>query len=538
MRKMLEQVIHLEREEKNSTGRILRMWKNIRLRLLAQGIAVGVSSGLVVVFYRLALERAEDLRRFILVAAAGNLAVMALWFAALVAAGLFTGHLIRREPLISGSGIPQVEVVLARKIDMDWVSVLTRKFIGGAVAIGAGLSLGREGPSIQLGAAAGQGLGRIFRRTRTEEKYLITSGASAGLAAAFNAPLAGVMFALEEVHRHFSPLVLLSAMSAALTADLVSARFFGLSPVFHVGEVTALPLEYYGYIIILGIIVAIFGVIFNRSILLSQDAYGRMGLIPKTLRILLPFIIAGILAFLYPSALGGGHGIFDSLMEGNMTVNAILLALAIKYLFTMVCYGSGAPGGIFFPLLVLGALTGGAYGNLLADFMGVDPAFIKNFVILAMAGYFTAIVRSPITGSILITEMTGSFTHLLSLSVISLTAYVVADLMKSEPIYESLLERLLKKGGVTFTGNRKNKVMIEIPVFMDSKLDGMLIKDMGLKSNCLIVNVGRGGHDILPTGYTMLHSGDCITLLVEETSASEVKERLKSLGGSSGEHVI
>lgn len=530
--------MHLERRGKNSPGEILGMWKNIRLRLLLQGIAVGVSSGLIVVLYRVALEEAEHARKLVLGAASGNLTVTALWFAALIAMGLFTGYLLKREPLISGSGIPQVEAVLARKIDMDWVSVLTRKFIGGAVAIGAGLSLGREGPSIQLGAAAGQGLGRILKRTRTEEKYLITSGASAGLAAAFNAPLAGVMFALEEVHRHFSPLVLLSAMSAALTADLVSARFFGLSPVFHVGEVTALPLEYYGYIIILGIIVAIFGVIFNRSILLSQDAYGKMGVIPKNLRILVPFIIAGILAFLYPSALGGGHGIFDSLMEGNMTVNAILLALAIKYLFTMVCYGSGAPGGIFFPLLVLGALTGGAYGNLLADFMGVDPIFIKNFVILAMAGYFTAIVRAPITGSILITEMTGSFTHLLSLSVISLTAYVVADLMKSEPIYESLLERLLKKGVVAFTGDKKNKVMIEIPVFMDSKLDGMCIKDMDLKSNCLIVNVGRGGHDILPRGDTMLHSGDCITLLVEETSASEVKERLKALGGSSGEHEI
>lgn len=528
----------MENGTKDSPVGILGMWKNIRIRLLWQGIAVGVCSGMVVVLYRLALEKAEYARKLVLGAASGSFTVTALWFSALIAAGLFTGYLLKREPLISGSGIPQVEAVLARKIEMDWLSVLTRKFIGGALAIGAGLSLGREGPSIQLGAAAGQGLGRILKRSRTEEKYMITSGASAGLAAAFNAPLAGVMFSLEEVHRHFSPLVLLSAMSAALTADLVSARFFGLSPVFHVGEITALPLEYYGYIVILGIIVAIFGVVFNKSILMSQDVYGKMDHIPKRLRILVPFIIAGILAFIYPAALGGGHGIFDSLMEGNMTVNAILLALAIKYLFTMICYGSGAPGGIFFPLLVLGALTGGVFGNLLSDFMGVDPVFIKNFVILAMAGYFTAIVRAPITGSILITEMTGSFTHLLSLSVISLPAYVVADLLKSEPIYESLLERLLKKGGITFTGNKKNKVMIEIPVFMDSKLDGMLVRDMGLKPNCLIVNVGRGGHDILPCGDTMLHSGDCITLLVDETSASGVKEMLKALGGSSGENKL
>lgn len=508
------------------------MWKDIRIRLLAQGIAVGAASGLIVVLYRLALEKAEELRLIAVGAASGHAAFTALWFGALVLAGLFVGHLVRREPLINGSGIPQVEAVLARKIEMDWLSVVTRKFIGGVVSIGAGLSLGREGPSIQLGASAGQGLGRMFKRTRTEEKYLITSGASAGLAAAFNAPLAGVMFSLEEIHRHFSPLVLLAAMSAALTADFVSARFFGLAPVFHVGEVSALPLEYYGYIILLGIIVAGFGVLFNKSILFAQDTYKKLGHIPKDYRIVIPFILAGVLAFAYPAALGGGHGIFDSLMEGNMTLNVMIIALAIKYVFTMVCYGSGAPGGIFFPLLILGALTGGVYGRMLVGAFGIDPVFIKNFVILAMAAYFTAIVRAPITGSILITEMTGSFTHLLSLSVISLTAYVVADLMKSEPIYESLLERLLAKGSNTFKGEKKNKVMLEISVFMDSELDGCMVKEIGLGDNCLIVGVQGGGHDIIPGGDTILRSGDCITLLVEETAASEVKSMLKSLAGN------
>ncbi|MDG9688473.1 chloride channel protein, partial [Streptomyces sp. DH18] len=133
--------------------------------------------------------------------------------------------MVKNEPMISGSGIPQVEGVLLRELDMTWWKVILGKFFGGVLSIGSGLSLGREGPSVQLGAAIGQGFSKVFRRIKIEEKYLITSGASAGLAAAFNAPLAGAMFALEEVHKNFSPLILLSALSSALSADFIASSF-------------------------------------------------------------------------------------------------------------------------------------------------------------------------------------------------------------------------------------------------------------------------------------------------------------------------
>lgn len=517
---------------KNDTYSTLSHFHSFRLKLMIEGIFVGILSGLLIVLYRLTLEKTEELRQHIILNLNGNIKLIAIWFIFLIIAAYIVGTLVKSEPMISGSGIPQVEGILMRKISMNWLPVVIKKFIGGVISIGAGLSLGREGPSIQLGAAVGQGVSRVFKRIKIEEKYLITSGASAGLAAAFNAPLAGVMFALEEVHKHFSPLILLSAMSASLTADFISKNFFGLKPVFNFENITPIPLKSYGYIILLGIIVGIFGVIYNYTLLKTQTIYRNQKWLPVKFRPMIPFLIAGILALTLPEVLGGGHPIIESLIHGSFSMKMLLIVFLGKFIFSMISYGSGAPGGIFFPLLVLGALTGAIYGNVLVNFFGFNPEFINNFIILAMAGYFTAIVRAPITGSILITEMTGSFSHLLSLSVISIVAYLVADLLKSEPIYESLLDRLLKNNGKEeFTEDSKGKLILEVPVCLDCEMDGKEVKDLDLPSDCLLVGVKRGEKELIPNGSTTIHSGDYLLVLVNENKAALTNEELLEMSG-------
>jgi H+/Cl- antiporter ClcA len=524
----------MNKTDKNDTYNTLSHWQNFRIKIMLEGIIVGVFSGFLVVFYRIVLEKAEALRSIIFNSNIDKYKLIPLWFIVLIAAAYIVGILIKGEPLISGSGIPQVEAVLQRKISMNWLSVIINKFIGGAIAMGAGLSLGREGPSIQLGAAVGQGVGRVFKRLKVEEKYLITSGASAGLAAAFNAPLAGVMFSLEEVHKHFSPLVLLSAMSASLTADFISKHFFGLKPVFNFQHISPLPLNKYGFIILLGIIVGVFGAFYNKILLKTQDLYAKQKWLSVQYRPMIPFILAGVLALFIPQVLGSGHSIIDSMVEGNFTIKVLIIVLILKFAYSMISFGSGAPGGIFFPLLVLGALTGSIYGNALVGLFNFSTEFINNFVILAMAGYFTAIVRAPITGSILITEMTGSFSHFLSVSVVCLAAYATADLLKSEPIYESLLDRLLKNNNKNeFLGESKNKVILEIPVFVDSEMDGKMIRDIKLPKDCLFVGIRRGNKEIIPKGNTEVYSGDQLLVLVNEDKAPLIGEKLLELGKKS-----
>lgn len=516
---------------KSNTYNTLYHMNNLKLKLLLQGIAVGTFSGFLVVFYRIVLDRAEDLRNFILNSNIEKYKLVPMWFLAMIVLSIIVGQLIKNEPLISGSGIPQVEGVLLKKLKFNWLPLIIKKFIGGVICIGAGLSLGREGPSIQLGAAIGQGFRSVFKRAQVKEKYLITSGASAGLAAAFNAPLAGIMFSLEEVHKQFSPLILLPVMSASITADFISKHFFGLKPVFNFNDILSIELNNYIYIMLLGVIVGVCGAIYNYSLLKTQDIYNKLSFIPVEFRPMIPFLIAGVLAFVLPEVLGGGHFIIESLIRGNFTIKMLLIIIVIKFVFSMISYGSGAPGGIFLPLLVLGALTGAIYGNLLVNYFGFNPDQVNNFVILAMAGYFSAIVRAPITGSILITEMTGSFSHLLSISIVSLVAYTIASLLKSKPIYESLLERLLRKNGKNeFIEDCKNKSILEIPVCLDSELDGKFIKDLKLHPNCLIVAVRRGEKEIIPRGNTKIYSGDYLYIIANENQASMIKEELLIMG--------
>ncbi|OPJ64427.1 ClC family H(+)/Cl(-) exchange transporter [Clostridium oryzae] len=508
-------------------------WSSLKLKLVIEGIAVGLITGLIVVLYRFLLEKSVIFIDNIYIALKSQYWLIPLWVFVLVLIGYGVGRLVKNEPMISGSGIPQVEGVLTRKLEMVWWKVILGKFFGGVLTIGSGLSLGREGPSVQLGAAVGQGFGKIFRRIKLEEKFLITSGASAGLSAAFNAPLAGAMFSLEEVHKNFSPLVLLSSLSAALTANFVSSEFLGLKPVFDFKNVSVLPLQYYLYIIVLGIIIGGLGVLFNKALLGTQTIYAKQKWLNQQFRIIVPLLCSVALGFTLPQVLGGGHELIGSLIKANFTIKFLIILLVIKFLFTMVSYGSGAPGGIFLPLLAIGALIGNIYGNVLIDIFHFDNSYLSNFIILAMAGYFTAVVRAPITGSILITEMTGSLSHLMSLALVSIVAYIVADLLGEGPIYESLLNRFLNRNtGDKFQGSRHNKVLLEIAVCMGSIIDEKRIKEITWPQNCLLVAVKRGKTEIIPEGNTLLTTGDYLIVLTNEDESEKITNELLGMSKS------
>ncbi len=423
------------------------MWKRARripVMLITEGLCVGLIGGFIVLLYRVALTFAGNWLIKILSYIKGNPFRCAVWFLILMALAWIVGRLVKWEPMISGSGIPQVEGEVSGRLSQNWKRVLPAKFAGGFLCMLGGLSLGREGPSIQLGAMAGQGISRALGRGKREEKFLMTCGASAGLSAAFHAPLAGMMFAVEEIHKTFSIPILLPVMTASVTADYIASHILGLDPVFHFQITEYLPQNYYWLLILLGILVGVSGVFYNWGMLKAQELYRKIPFLKETGRLLIAFLTAGVLGLVMPSVLGSGSGLIVSLTKGEMVLGIVVLTLVVKFLFSAVSFGSGAPGGIFFPLLILGALLGAVFAMTGAEFFGLDPVYINNFVLLGMTGFFTAIVRAPLTGIILLFEMSGSISQMLSLSIVSVTAYIVATLMRSEPIYDSLLKRILK----------------------------------------------------------------------------------------------
>ena len=487
-------------------------------RLIGLGLIVGIVAGVVASLYRFAIAYSQEFSQSVYAWAKNPWQILCV-FLGLALLGLIVGWLIKGEPLIKGSGIPQAEGTILGFFQMRWLKILIKKFIGGVLGILGGLSLGREGPSILLGAMTGQGISRLLNRGKTEEKYIMTCGASAGLAAAFHAPLAGMMFALEEIHKGFSVTLLVSVMTASVTADYISSYIIGLDPVFQFRLEHVLPQNYYWLLVVLGIVLGVFGALYNKGMLKAQELYKKWKWLNETKRLVIAFMAAGVMAVLMPSVLGRG---------GDLVV---IVTFAVKFLFSAVSFGSGAPGGIFFPLLILGALLGGAFSMVCVEFLGLDPVYINNFVLLAMAGYFTAIVRAPITGIILLFEMSGSVSQMLSLAIVSVAAYITATLLRSEPIYDSLLAGILegkeKNNGQTAPG--RQKVLNEFVIMSGSVLEGRTVMEIHWPGNCLLVALERGGKERIPKGKTRLEAGDRLTVMTDERDAGYVHDKLENL---------
>lgn len=423
--------------------------KRFSLRLLLEGLAVGLGAGISISIFRYLLAGSEILRPVIYhnlrdALADGQWQWLALYILSFIIIAYLLKLIVAREPMCTGSGIPQIKGILQGDMSMRWFSVLWSKIIGGVLAIGAGMSLGREGPSVQIGACVGQGLSQTSRRTRFESRILMTAGAGAGLAAAFNAPLAGVIFGLEEMQKTISPALLLTGITASITAATVTEVVFGMSPVFSMGYLLPLPLNLFDVLVVAGIVIGLLGRLFNIALAYSLNTYSRLGLSGMK-KPLVPLALAGILGFVLPEILGGGNLLVDSLVVTDYTIGFLCLLFVGKFFFTMICFGSGVPGGIFLPMLVLGAAGGAVLAKLLV-LAGLLPAmYYADIIVFGMAAYFSAVVKSPVTGSILILEMTGSFQHMLALLVVSLTAYVISDLTGGRPVYDELLDRALGK---------------------------------------------------------------------------------------------
>ena len=412
------------------------------LIVVGESIIVGLLSGVVVTAFRLVLGQAEEFRGTVYASLRhASPGTRAAWTALVVLVGLLLGWMGKKRPMIRGSGIPQLKGVLIGRLRMDWLVELPLKLVGGVLAIGFGLSLGREGPSVQIGSYVGRAALGLPRRTAHDRKYLLASGAAAGLAAAFSAPLAGVLFALEELHKCFSPVLLACAMGAAVAGDLVASRFFGLGPVFDFAYIDPLQVSRFPWIVVLGILCALTGALFKRALYASQDLY-RFFRIPEVCRPVVPLLASVPLGLLFFPVTGGGHELIVSLADGSAPLRLLALLLAAKFLFTALCYGSGAPGGIFLPLLACGALLGAGFGKALATFGLAGGNEVLNFSILGMAAFFTGVVQAPLTGAVLILEMSGNFNHLGGLVLACMAAFATVEALGSRPVYDTLLTRL------------------------------------------------------------------------------------------------
>ena len=356
-------------------------------------------------------------------------------------------------PETAGSGVPEVEGALEGVRVVRWRRVLPVKFVGGVLGLSSGLVAGREGPTIHIGASIRAALAEWLRLDRMELHTLLAAGAAAGLAAAFNAPLAAVLFVIEETRKQFRytfrsyVAVIVASAGSAFGMELVG----GTAPPLRI-DTDALPLVLLPTFMLLGVLLGVLGLAFNKVLVMGLDWRARTFARVPWLYAVIVGAAVGVLAFLTPMAVGGGEALIPDLPLANLPLHTLLLIAVVRFVGTMASYPVGVPAGIFSPMLTLATTVGLIFGLLIEAALvhsplAVPPLIGAAFAVAAMGGLFSSTIRAPLVGVVLAVELTGAFELILPLLVTCVTAHVVAEALGGRPIYEVLLERSMRLAG-------------------------------------------------------------------------------------------
>jgi CIC family chloride channel protein len=369
---------------------------------------------------------------------------------------LVTGFLLARYfPNARGSGIPQTKYALF--INNGYISLRTviGKFVCCAASLASGIALGREGPSVQIGAGIASVLGRRFGLPTERVKALLPVGCSAALAAAFNTPIAAVLFSLEEIVGDMHAPVLGSVVIASATSWMVLHLMLGDQPLFHVPAYQLVHPAEFGIYAILGVVGGLGSVCFVKLLLAIRARFLRF---PKSTAWLQPTaggLLVGLIAWFAPEVLGVGYDYVDSVLGGNFLLKSVVLLAILKTIATPVCYGSGNAGGIFGPSLFIGAMIGGSVGSVAHSLFPHITANPGAYALVGMGAAFAGIVRTPLTSVIMIFEMTRDYSIIVPLMISNLISFVISYELQREPIYEALA---LQEGVFLPTGESREEL--------------------------------------------------------------------------------
>ncbi len=421
-----------------------------QMRFMLLAIATGIFTGTIGSFFHLAIDKVIQWPNYLghyvssgwpLVVAAALITMCLTVFAVFIVQ--------RYAPEAGGSGVQEIEGAMSDLRTVRWKRVLPVKFFTGISSISSGLVLGREGPTIHIGASISAALTSFFKVGSIERRGLLGAGAAAGLSCAFNAPLASIFFVVEETHDEFPYTfsTYMGVIAAVFFATVMTQIIGGQAPDFSMAvakpELMLLPL-----FVIMGCMLGFIGVSLNACIMWATGFSAKM---QKKIPYLYPAVIGlvvGALFILMPFSVTGGENLIIWMGHHKASL-LLLLALAVLRYFTMVgSYSAGTPGGIFAPMLSLAICIGLVFGTLI-DIIAPDAGTVPlAFGIAAMGGLFAASVRSPIVGVALTLELTGSYTMMMPLIATCLTANLTAQWIGGKPIYTELLDRILKQGKV------------------------------------------------------------------------------------------
>lgn len=535
---------------KETTPRILaaHVSKRIQVDVVGEGIVIGIIAGTLISAYRVALHSSEEFILHLSHVLNTNPFLIPFWLLIAAAIGWFVWTLMNIEPDTKGSGIPQIVSETQGYMSACWWKVIPLKFCEGVGCALAGLSMGREGPSVQLGGMCGSMVAHITHRHTSHKRLLVTCGAAAGMSAAFHAPLTGCLFALEEIHNSFNSTLLVAAMISSICADFVSSTLLGVAPALRFEIVRDLHHNFYWFLIPLAAVCGIVGAFHNTWMFYLKDhvfakLYNRFPRLP----FILVFVGSCLAIYFLPIVCCGGDGIFSYIDNKFHTLSAsyLLFLFVVKFFFTSICFSSSAPGGTLFPLCALGALLGALCAVCGASLFNIPDIYLTNFVVCGIAGMFASVIRAPVCAAVLAFELTGTLNELLVVSIVSIVAYLVSNILEKDGFFEHLThtliqsiraERAVMRQNAHAQERRDYKTLLRghmivetLSIDSESVLVGKRIRDVSWPEGLRVMMIKRAGENILPDGSCELMAHDellCAWLKVRENEIRDAMHKL------------
>lgn len=531
-----------------------RLFLDNAMNMFCMSVLTGLFAGVIVTFYNILMSIGEGTSEQLYALLSVNPAFIPLLFAGLAAGAVLIGTLVRFVPMIRGSGIPQIEGAARGVIRFKWYVTMCSMFAASLACVFMGYPAGAEGPSLEIGGCCGSATGTLLKRNQMVKRLQIASGASAGLAVAFNAPITGIVFAMEEAFRSFSPQVFLcaaiSVVTAVLTRNAIRIPVLGAESVgfAFTGFEFNFAFDDGGFIFCLwaalaALITALFGVGFYHLVFLTKKLFRKVTFFKKTGKYIIPFVIAGAFGLITVYSLGGGHLFIDHLATGGTgeikiesvfgasLLVSLLIIVAIRFITAVLSMGCGVPCGVFIPMLAIGAGIG-AVLSVLFQSGGMGSEYGDYLVIICMAAFFTCIVKAPITGIVMVFELTGQFKNFLPAMIGVAVGYTVGALFRTEAIYEKNLSLFIQEEKIY---EKIKKICISLTVQSGSKACGKPVRETVWPSNGLVVNrISPDGTHSVPDGESVLNAGDIIEFQCETDDEKELRDYLYAVVGKQG----
>lgn len=505
------------------------------LPCIGYGILTGVLTGATIFLFKFLAGQVETLSRSLYVWAKGSVITILLAFAVLVVLAVLMSCIHKEVPECKGGGIPRSEGILRGILPFRALRTLLGTFFGSLISFFAGLPCGSEGPAVLIGTSLGSIAGKASKKQIAWNRHVMSGGAGAGFAVATGAPLSGILFALEEIHKRFSPMLVLTVSMAVLSAtginQLLCNAFHMNASLFTLAPLPSFELSHIGYLLLLGILIALAVAIFDGSILLFRRFTGlskKTGKIP--VKLIVTFLLAGILGFCFSDGGYSGHHLIVHILEHDMTILLLFVLFAIRLLMMLLITDSGATGGIFIPTLAIGALAAALIAKLLV-FLGMPAELSSAVIFLGMCAFIGGTLRAPLTASVLFLELSGQFTGLFYVALVVFVVSLITEMFNQTPFYDKALEEMTER----YHHGKEMKISrFTLSVSPNDFAVGKAVRDIMWPHSSVIESIFHADNSVLEEmddGEQRLYPGDKVILRAAYYDKEEILNLLRGIAG-------